>query len=60
MFEYIPSEEMLEEVRSVLLAYYANKVQHDIDKIWEERNLNEKDIDDILNKHMRTPYAHGK
>ena len=38
MFSYLSSESMLDEVKSVLLRYYASKMQKDIDKYWEENH----------------------
>lgn len=60
MFGRMSSESMLIEMKSVLLDFYASKMQAGIDKYWEENNMGEEDIKAILNEHMRTPYPNGK
>ena len=60
MFGRMSSESMLKEMKSVLLDFYASKMQTDIDKYWDENNMGEEDINAILNEHMRTPYPQGK
>ncbi len=59
MFSYLSSESMLDEVKSVLLRYYASKMQKDIDKYWEENHMDESSVEAILNEHLRTPYSHA-
>lgn len=60
MFEYNPSESTLEEIRSVLLEYFAKKTQQEVDKFWDENGMTPQDVEDILKEHLRTPYIHGK
>lgn len=56
MFGRMSSESMLEEMKGVLLNYYAAKMQEGIDKYWDDNNMGEEEINAILNEHMRTPY----
>ena len=60
MFRHLPSEAMLDEMKNVLMKYYASKTQAGIDKFWEENNMGEGDINAILNEHLRTPYNQGE
>jgi len=60
MFGRVSSESTLDEMKKVLLDFYASKMQSGIDKFWDENNMGEEDINAILNEHMRTPYPQGK
>lgn len=60
MFGRMSSESMLQEMKRVLLDFYASKMQEGIDKYWDENNMGEDDINAILSEHMRTPYLQGK
>ena len=60
MFDHLPSEEVLAEVKAVLLRFYSSKLQDQIDKYWSDNNLDESTVDAILAEHMRTPYSHSK
>ena len=46
----------LTEIKVLLSNYYAQKVDAESDKLWEEKRMNQQSIDDLLNTHLRTPY----
>lgn len=56
MFGRMSSDSMLEEMKSIVLNFYAAKIQEGIDKYWDDNNMGEEEINAILNEHMRTPY----
>ena len=51
MFSYAKGERALEEIRKSLTAYFAQRVEEDMDKLWDE-DKNEA----ILKEHLRVPY----
>ncbi len=60
MMSFSKSEDSINELRSVLASYYAQKVQAEADALWESGELNEDSINNILNEHLRTPYKSQK
>jgi len=45
-----------EELTSLYLDYIQRKMDTVSDQWWEDNNMNEEKIDEILNIHLRTPY----
>ncbi len=56
MFARPMNEQDLLAIKSLLSAYYAQKVDEESEKIWIEKGLNQGSIDNLLNSHLRTPY----
>jgi hypothetical protein len=56
MFARPMDEEDLKAIKGLLSSYYAQKVDDESDKLWEEKNLDNQSINDLLNSHLRTPY----
>jgi phage-related tail protein len=46
------------EIKNMLAEYFAKLVDDEMDEIWNERKLTQKDLDKALNTHYRTPYHH--
>jgi hypothetical protein len=55
MFDRLKSENELQELKGFLANYYAQKVDRESEKIWEEKGMNEGTIEELLNMHLRTP-----
>ena len=55
----INSEAELNEFKSLLAHYFAQKAQKAIDKIWDEGIINEATIQQWGKEHMRTPYRYA-
>ncbi|MCU0470387.1 MAG: hypothetical protein MUF58_17490 [Arcicella sp.] len=55
MFDRLKSENELQELKGFLANYYAQKVDRESEKIWEEKGMNEDTIEELLNMHLRTP-----
>lgn len=55
----ISSLEDLNELKSLLAHFFADKAQKAIDAMWEEGKITEKTIEDWGNEHMRTKYHHA-
>ena len=58
MFSFCQSEDMLADLKSVLLKHYSELAQKGIDEYWDANGMNEDSVEQILNEHLRTPYVH--
>ena len=56
MFSYAKDERVLEEIRKSLTAYFAQRVEEDMDKLWDEGLWDQDKNEAILKEHLRTPY----
>ncbi len=56
MFSYAKSDDDLEEIRKALSAYFANRAEDEMDKLWDSGMWNQEKNEDILKEHLRTPY----
>ena len=59
MLKYCKTDESVQELQKVLADYYAQKVQEEADKLWDEGILNAEAIEKLSSTHLRTPYIHG-
>jgi hypothetical protein len=55
MFSFNKREEGLEELQSVLTAYYKNKLKMQTDKYWQDNNLSSAKMEEIMYGHNRIP-----
>jgi len=55
-FAQVKGEESFKELRSVLLNFYQKQLDKELDKWWEENNMTNEKLEEILNTHYRTPY----
>jgi hypothetical protein len=56
LFEKKLGAEQENEIKQLLSNYFAEKIDQEIDEIWNERNLSQKDLDHALDAHKRTKY----
>lgn len=56
MFKYNLDESQLIELKELLSNYFSNKVDSEIDKIWQNKEWSNSTMDLIANQHLRTPY----
>ena len=47
------SDESLREIKEILAKYFADKATDAMDKVWEEKNLTEEDMNRPTNEHDR-------
>ena len=40
--------------------YYAQKVNEEMERLWDNGTINEQTIEQWGNEHMRTPYRYAK
>lgn len=56
IFSYVKVECALEEIRKSLAAYFAQRVEEDMDKLWNEGLWDQDKNEAVLKEHLRTPY----
>ena len=56
MFKYDLNESQLVELRELLSAYFAKKVDFEMDKVCNEKEWTISTIESLANKHTRTSY----
>ncbi len=54
LFSKKMSEHELKELKMILVEWYDRKAQEIMDKIWEERGMTQKTMDDILETKLQT------
>ena len=57
MFSYAKNEDSLNEIKKALTTYFAQKVEEEMDHIWETGEWNQEKNEVILNEHLRTSYG---
>ena len=50
------SDEQMEEIRILLMNYFAEKVTQDFDDLFEENEWGDEKIEEWSQEHMRTKY----
>jgi transposase len=56
MFARNGDEERLKEVKEVLCKHFNQKMEEELEKVWEEKGMTNEMLDEALNTHYRTPY----
>ena len=56
MMSFIKSEETLNDLKKVISDFYAQQAQNEIDRVWENGELNETKVVGFRKLHERTPY----
>lgn len=56
MFAIDSSEERLKEIKEVLAKHFAQKVDEEMDLLWEAGKITSETIEEWGNEHMRTSY----
>ena len=56
MMSFIKSEETLNDLKKVISDFFAQQAQNEIDRLWENGELNETKVEDFRKLHERTPY----
>ena len=56
VFSFDISDEQVNEIRSLLANYFAEKVTSDMDALFEANNWGEEKIEEWAKEHMRTKY----
>ncbi len=56
MFSYARTESALSDIKDALTRYFADKVDEEMDKLWDEGKWDNEKNEEILKEHLRTPY----
>ena len=56
MMSFIKSEETLNDLKKVISDFFAQQAQNEIDRLWENGELNEIKVEGFRKLHERTPY----
>jgi len=56
IFSFDISEQQLLDIKSILADYFAQSINNDIDKLFEENNWGIEKIEEWSEEHMRTKY----
>ncbi len=54
VFSYELPEEQLLEIRQLLAKYFAQKVDEEMDQLWEEKGWTEATMQEWANEHLRS------
>lgn len=54
MFAFDGSEARLKEVKEVLTKYFSEKLDQRLNDLWDSGVLNQKKLDELRKKHLRT------
>ena len=57
MFSFAKTDDALFEIKKALSVYFAQKVENDMDNLWEQGLWNQEKNEDVLKEHLRTPYV---
>lgn len=49
-------EKDLLEIKRLIVRYLGEKITTMADRVWEEKNWNQEDMEKLINSHNRTPY----
>ena len=56
VFSFDISDEQVKEIKSLLVAYFAEKVSSEMDALFEANDWGEEKIEEWSKEHMRTKY----
>ena len=56
VFSFDISDEQVKEIKSLLVAYFAEKVTAEMDALFEANDWGEEKIEEWSKEHMRTKY----
>ena len=56
LMAYVESEDTLNEIKDMLSNYFAQKAEREIDKLWDNGQVNNTIIEEWKHEHMHTPY----
>lgn len=56
MFSYAKDEDSLNEIKEAMAAYFAKRVEDEMDELWEQGLWDQEKNENLLKEHLRTPY----
>ncbi len=55
-FASVTSEEELAALTKLLKNFYAERLEQELDRRWEDGSFDQKKLDQLKTEHLRTPY----
>lgn len=55
-FAGVTSEDELKGLMKVLKRFYAEKLEQELQRLWDNGTLNEAALEELGTQHLRTPY----
>jgi hypothetical protein len=55
LFDRQVSSKQENDIKQLLANYFSKQIDDEMDSIWVERGMTQKDLDNALKTHMRTP-----
>lgn len=56
LFRKPMSKKQLTDLKKILVDFFNNQAQDEMDKIWIEKNFSQKKLSEMAARHIRTPY----
>ena len=56
MMSFVKSDKALDGLKQAISDYFAAQAQNEIDRLWENGDLNDEKVEGFRNLHERTPY----
>ena len=58
MMSFIKTQKAIDELNEILSNYFSNRLDEEIDKLWEDGSLNENKVESFRHLHERTAYPY--
>jgi hypothetical protein len=56
LLSHFKTEEEVRELNDLVCKYYAQKIDEEMDRLWDEGKWSHEKIEETLKEHLRTPY----
>ena len=56
MMSFVKSDKALDGLKQAISDYFAVQAQNEIDRLWENGDLNDEKVEEFRSLHERTPY----
>ena len=56
LLSHFTTEEEVRELNDLVCKYYAQKIDEEMDRLWDEGKWSHEKIEETLKEHLRTPY----
>ena len=56
LVSHVQSEDEMNDIRRMLVEYFAQRAENAIDQLWDQGVLNDGVMEEWKTEHMRTPY----
>ncbi|MBN8823315.1 MULTISPECIES: hypothetical protein [unclassified Spirosoma] len=56
LFSHDLSQNELKDIKALLADYFVKKADEEMVRLQEQKSITQKDMDELLTAHLRTPY----